>query len=445
MSKTNGSVLALMDTLMTNIRSKNAAQAKAATDPSEPTTHPVMKADDGTAPAREGSRSSENVADVKKDYGGAGNTGQEDANSASSEKPSDSIGTQSQASDEVKGNVQDPPKTVPPKPPESPDHQSNQTFNEKYSSADAALKAGNAVLAKLASSMTKTAAGAECASENASGTKTPVTTKTETTPAKGDAKTIPPPPKEKTAQLDKKAAAQKYKEDAEAGFAAAEFLAHSLGLTKESQAVNAATEAELQKIVKAAEADADIFCDYMEGHAEATQKSAGQKKAEGAMIPPELLAGAGPAAGADAGGLPPELMGGGGMPPEGGMGGPEMGGAGMDEEAVLDALAQALAEEGVTPEQLAEAVAGAEGGGMGGGEGGLPAPAAPPAPAGDMGGGTPPGAKPEGEKSTETETSSDSAEKDKGKEEDKGEKKEGAVKSAQLVKNLRAILAGSKK
>lgn len=434
--KTNGSVMGLMDALMTSIRTKQAQQAKAATDPSEPTTHPVMKADDGTQPAREGSRSAENEADVKKDLGAAGNTGQEDANSATSAKPTDTIGTQKMDSSEVKGNVQTP-GTTPPKPPESPDHQSNQTFSEKYSSAEAALKTGNALLAKLASALVKTAEDKTVASENAAGTKTPVATKTETTPAQGDGKKIPPPKETKTAGLDKQAAANKYREDAEAGYVAAEFLAHQLGLTKESQAIEAATEAEIAKIVKAAEADADIFCDYMEGHAEATKKAddMGGMGAMGGMIPPELLGAGGPAAAADAGGagLPPELMGGGGMPPEGGMGG-----EGMGEEQIIDALAQALAEEGVTPEQLAEAVASAgEGGGM------PPPEAAPPAPAADMGGGTPPAAKPEGGTSTETETSSDSSEKKEKK--DEGEKKEGAAKTAALAKNLRAILAKAAK
>ena len=85
MSKeTQGQVFGLMDNLLEKIRAEKRAAQKKATDGSEPTSHPVMNADDGTQPAREGSRSSENEADVSKDYGVLGNTGQEDANSADS-------------------------------------------------------------------------------------------------------------------------------------------------------------------------------------------------------------------------------------------------------------------------------------------------------------------------------------------------------------------------
>ena len=87
--------LGLVDRFLADARAeKQAALQKAATDPSDPTTHPVMKADDGTVPAREGARSAENEADVRKSLGDQGMTGQEDANKASSTHPSDSIGTQ---------------------------------------------------------------------------------------------------------------------------------------------------------------------------------------------------------------------------------------------------------------------------------------------------------------------------------------------------------------
>ena len=119
MSKeTTGQVFGLMDNLLEKIRAEKRASQKRATDGSEPTTHPVMNAPDGTQPAREGARSAENEGDVEKDYGVLGNTGQEDANSATSANAADSIGTQSQASDVVKGNVAKP-KAVKDAPDES--------------------------------------------------------------------------------------------------------------------------------------------------------------------------------------------------------------------------------------------------------------------------------------------------------------------------------------
>ena len=105
-----GSAFALMDSYLKQVRgeSKQAGLGKAATDPSEPTSHPVMKADDGTQPAREGERSKENDADIKKNLGEAGNAGQRDAGAGTSTKPTDTIGTQKMDAAETKGNVPNP-------------------------------------------------------------------------------------------------------------------------------------------------------------------------------------------------------------------------------------------------------------------------------------------------------------------------------------------------
>ena len=55
---TAGNALDLAEKFLQDARTARAGIEKAGTDPSKPTSHPVMKADDGTAPAREGSRSS---------------------------------------------------------------------------------------------------------------------------------------------------------------------------------------------------------------------------------------------------------------------------------------------------------------------------------------------------------------------------------------------------
>lgn len=417
MKKTAGDAVALIDKYLDETRAeKRAALGKAATDPSDPTSQPVMKADDGTVPGKTGARAAENDADIRKDYGSLGSTGQTDANNVSA-PPSDSIGTQKMDADEIKGNVQTPKATLskPTKPTgggESPDHPSNATFSEKYSSV---IGVGNNILQKLA--------GAKPA---------PAATTPPVKAANDMAATVPPPPptppkkkeegKKEEAKADdaKMAAAKKYPDDAAAGYMAAEALFNEM-FGKQASEEDLLVQARAEELIKDAEAVAVSTCSFMKnmmnGAAAATKAAAAKpavraggpisKKAEGAMIPPEALeAGAGggggalppelaAAAGGGGGGMPPEMAGGGGggmppemaggMPPEGGGGmPPDVGGGGGDSQAKIDEIAQALDAAGVTPEELAAAIA--EAGDSGGGEGG----GMPPEVGGGGGGGGPP-------------------------------------------------------
>ena len=330
--------LDLMDSFLASVRSEK--RALSATSGPEPTTHPVMGADDGTTPAREGARSSENEADVRSDYGEQGNTGQEDSAAAGDGSvPADSIGTQSQASDEVKGNVAQP-KGSKDDPAEngrgdaSPGHPTNMTFNEKYSSA---LDLGAEILQGF---------------------------------AKKSAEEEEEEDEEEEDEAEKAAAARMYPADAEAGYMAAHAIAEHLGFGKEAAVVqNQLVEASVEQIIKAAQEDAVNLHEYLVGAQTGAQLGAGIRKQAEDMpvppeLPPELLAAGG-------GELPPELLAGGGEPSAEGAGVPAealMGGEG-DEDAAIEELAAALEEAGVTPEELAEAVAAAEGEGGEGGEG----------------------------------------------------------------------------
>lgn len=411
--------LACIDEYLVNIRAtKEAAHKKTATDPSEPTSQPVMKADDGTVKATTGSRSSENDADIRKAYGGAGNSGQEDANSASGEHPSDTIGTQKMDASQTKGNVETPKATLP-KPTkndgggESPNHPTNSTFSEKYSKL---LGRGKTFLEKVAALTPAEAAPAptttKVAGEGMGENKTEKT---------NPAATQAPKAEGKEPEDAKKLAAAKYPEEAEAGYLAAALLAQQLGFSKQAAVKDdPALQSQVEEVVKYAAMLADDYCDFLDGFEKQGEpvpfdrknpgapykpKSKDQAKEElgkkandlfpagGAeaspMIPAEAMAGDMGGAGGGAG-APPMDAGGGGMPPgAGGMGG------GGDEEAIIAQLAQALQEAGITPEQLAQAVAAEGAGGAGGG--GMPMGGDPMAGGGMPpeagGGGMPPGAE----------------------------------------------------
>jgi hypothetical protein len=437
MGKATGNLLALMDGFLTDIRqeAKKAAAEKKATDPSEPTTHPVMKADDGTQKATEGARSSENEADVKKELGEAGITGQEDANSASSIKPSDSIGTQSQDSSEVKGNVSQP-KSTKDKPPESAGHPSNSTFSEKYSSV---IETGNKLLAAIAE-MNKASThepGHMASESDKPADKGQAAKKAPPFPPKKDEKKDEKKAEEDPKLLEKRAAADKYTEDAEAGYMAAQVIAESLGMGKSAEEANKVLAAQAEQIIKFAQDDAVTLVEFTRGlklgvTKGGTNKAAARasinKRAEG--IPPELLMGAG---GGDMGGGMPlggDAGMGGGMPPGGGGGG---GGAGGDEEAIIEAIAEALAAEGVSPEELAQALAESGGGGGGDMGGGMP----PGGDAGLGGGGAPPPAGPPLEEEAAPAPKEDTASEGR---EDKKEKEAALRKKAALARKLRELV-----
>lgn len=466
--------LACVDQYLTEIRmSKTAALKKKATDPTDPTTQPVMKAPDGTVKATTGSRAAENDSDVKKDYGDAGNTGQEDANSASSEHPSDSIGTQKMDASQTKGNVQTPKATLskPTKADgdggESPNHPSNATFSEKYSSL---LTKGNNFLSKMAS-LTEKKVAAPATEAAAAKEGNPVPTQA----PKAAAATKPDGD-------EKKLAAAKYPDEAEAGYVAAALLAEELGFTKRAAPeVNPATQEQAERLVKFAFQLADDYCDLLDGLEKKSEempvpaerkfpaapykpKSKNQAKEElgkkanegfpggdpsgAGMIPPEAMAGDMAGMGGGAGGPPPG--------PEGGMAHP-----GGDEEAVIEQLAQALQQAGITPEQLAEAVAAEQGGGGGdmGGGGGMPPEAGGgaggPPPAGPIpdlggGGGGGGGAPEQGEeeassgKDEENAGEGPSKSKDEGASEEKPKEKEKEASARTIGTKLAALIRNRK-
>ena len=354
------SIMGLMDSFLQSAR----RMEKQATDPSEPTTHPVMGVDDGTQKAQTGSRDTENKKDVREALGEAGITGQEDASAAGDGTvAADSIGTQKMDSTEVKGNVQTP-KATKDGPAEkgrgdaSPGHPTNQTFQEKYSSVSEITKLANEILAEIAT--TKSAEGIE-KKEN------PFVAKKKEIAAE-----------KKDEEEAKKSAALKYRKDAEEGYITAQRLADAI-VNKNAETKEA--EELLTGVVKSAQDDAVILCDFLEGLQKGAQvsKVINRPHMKRAQMPmdPAMLAGAG-AGGPPEGGIPPELLaaaggpGGGGPPPDMGGGGmpPEMAGAGGagggDEEAAIEALADALAQAGVTPEELAQVISEQQG------EGGQP-------------------------------------------------------------------------
>lgn len=363
----NESLMAMMDTLL---KQASHAEKRALSDISgpEPTTHSVMSADSGTKPATQGARSAENEADIKEEFGDVlAVTGQEDAESASSfeKDEADDIGTQTSDADEMRGNVQQPKATKDAPPDSGP---GDETFSEKYSAASV-VASGNRLLALLSRlpGLNKSAEGEEEEEEGEEGeegesaeAESAEGESAEAEAAEGEEEGEE---EEKAASVkrassrEKRAAAEKYREDAEAGYVAAKMITEQL-LNKQAEEKEAIALAE--NIIKTAHADAETLCEFLDSHEKGTKAMHAVKKAalrkrgmpeealpvmgeggelapeEGAMIPPEILA-----AGA----------------PEGGEMGVETGGGGGDEEAAIDALADALAEAGVTPEELAQTIA----------------------------------------------------------------------------------------
>jgi len=406
-------VMALMDSILAKAR-----MTKSATDPSEPTTHPVMDVDDGTQKAQTGARDAEHKKDVRSALGESGVTGQEDAAAAGDGTvAADSIGTQKMDSSQVKGNVQTP-KATKDGPAEkgrgdaSPGHPSNATFQEKYSSAKL-VELGNSILADLAT-LVKQSEETGAQEVKAPESKAPV--KKASASSQGTDE-----------EMAKKAAAAKYEEDAQEGYIAAQLLAESI-MNKSAEDTRAGEM--INGIVKTAQDDAVLLADFMEGLKKGASLShkintpQRVKRAEVPMgIPPEALMGAGGMGGAGGGEVPPEALAGagGGIPPEAlaGAGGGEGGQGGGDQEAAIEALAEALEQAGVSPEELAQVIAEQQQGGGGGeGAGGGP----PPMPA--AGGGEEVPAKEEREEK-------------EGKEE-----KAASVKRANLVSFLRRKIKG---
>jgi hypothetical protein len=352
-----GSALDLVQNFLEEIR---GSEKKAETgDGSDPTSLPYKGVSNNTQKATTGARASENREDVKKSLGSTGVTGQEDASSA----PNTSEKTQS--GDMKRLTADDSaPQTIASKPPKPGDKgPGDETYDKKYASLRDKTAA---VLAKYAS------AKPEEKKVNTSENAVPK----ENLPAPKEV--VPTAGEDKKAELQKRAAAEKYREEAEAGYAAAQILATNVATALSKQAsANDEEAVAMEKIAavrKAAEQDAGIFIDFMRGHLDAMNKKAEPEPEPEpeAEAEPEAEPAPGPDAGGEGGGDQLAAMMGGG-------GGGAPGGGGENPEAKLEAIAAALEEAGITPEELAEAIAAVEqqqGGGGGGmppgAEGGMP-------------------------------------------------------------------------
>jgi hypothetical protein len=347
-------------------RDKRAADRKtesstAGADNTEPTTHPVMDADAQTAKANEGARAKEHDSDVKDQIGGDPIAGQRDATSASSDQPTDEMGTKKMDADEVRGNVKQP-KATKDGPAEngrgdaSPNHPTSQEMNsqEKYSEL---RKAATLILKAFANAGVKQAEEAvkKAEGEEEEGPEHEKKESPEFQAGEDEEEA------EEASEEAKEAAIKNYPQDFDNGFVAAAMILQQMGMSKQAEStVSQLVDEQISSVVASARQDADDAIDYLEGF----QKGASVKQAAGEMpLPPELMAGGG--------GMPPE---GGEMPPEGGGGempppeaaaggegaeeGGEPGGGDADE-----AIIQALAEAGVTPEELEQALAESGGGG----------------------------------------------------------------------------------
>lgn len=348
---------------------KAGADATAAADNTEPTTHPVMDADPQTEPAAEGARGKENTSDVKDQVGGDPITGQQDANTATSDQPTDEMGTKKMDADEVRGNVKEP-KATKDGPAESgrgdasPDHPTSEEMKnqEKYSEF---RKAASALLKYFADSGVKQA---EEAAKKAKATKkaekeveveVPPGTEVEVEKENGEGEDEDEGEDEgeekEASDAEKRAAIERYPNDFDNGFVAASMILQQMGMAKQAEdTVERLVDDQIASVVASARQDADDAIDYLEGF----QKGAAVKEAAGEMpLPPELLAG---------GGAPEEAAAEAaaeGAPDEAAMAAEEAGAEGEEAgaEGAEDAIIEALAQAGVTPEELEAALGGVEG------------------------------------------------------------------------------------
>ena len=176
--------------------------------------------------------------------------------------------------------------------------------------------------------------------------------------------------KDETAEDVIKQAAEKHPEALKAGYEFASKFA-SLLVTAEKQ-----EQAAQSKIASEAEDDATKVAEFLMGFA----KTAGEDISAllgggapagdmGGLVPPEAALGGGAAIDPAAGGAPAGL--------DAGMGGDPMGGGQPSQDQIVQALADALQQAGVSPEELAAALASETGGGDPAAAGGAPAPEAP--------------------------------------------------------------------
>ncbi|KKN45024.1 hypothetical protein LCGC14_0687360 [marine sediment metagenome] len=387
--QTHQSVAALMDGFLEKVAEEEKAASNLDLAGDAKSKHPSAQADDKTRPAAEGARSAENEADVRKTTPNTINDPGTQNPEGGSKKPTDTQGTVSMSSDvSAAGNV-DTPKNQHSMAANSATGPGMEGKNDKAATDDVAsvVKLGNDLLAQIAL-LTKqsgdedpaaAASGDGGAAEGAAAD----TGAADAGKADGGQADAAPDKEatEKASQLFKEAA-EKYPEDVEAGYVAAAMLAQQLGLISDD-GTKTASDDELTQFIatvrKQAAEDAAGYVEFLKGYQVALSKGAqpvdpAALAALGNAGDGEALPGAGEEGGeapggAGLGGLGGlEGLGAEGQDAEGqgaeGLGGEEQGGEGEvgDEEAIA-AIAEALDEAGVTPEQLAQAVAEAEGGG----------------------------------------------------------------------------------
>lgn len=372
-----GNALTLLQTFIKEAQ-KSEQMAKRATDPSEPTSHPVMSACDGTQPAHQGAKGTELTSDVKKDYGESGIAGQEDANSAPGNSEKQIGEMKPLASDQMGGNVKAPKATKDKPPGTGPgDH----TFSEKYSEL---ATVGNRLLGSLSTLIQTQQKEAAMPPQLAAALAKKKGGGKEESDAheKGESAAHEAAEEKKGAAevelQEKLAAADKFPDDAAAGYMAAQSIVEEMNQT---QILQKQAAEQFDGIIKAAHDDAELFASFVTGvktgEAQAEEARAQVKQAEpgigpdaGAPSPDGADAGMGAAdSSGDPGGLPPELA---SQLAGGDDAGPGDGGGGGDE-AIIEQLAEALDQAGVTPEELAAALAHEQAGGEGdAGPGGIP-------------------------------------------------------------------------
>lgn len=373
------------------VQEKQAAVKSAAPSPADPgqidgsSSHPSASVDNGCQPAKEGERSSENEADVKKQQR------EPSVNSTADAKPGDDKdnsmnlgmtaslpGDDPSVEDDYKDKKDDPGTTHPA---DVSDNQKYGSLNLKQASAEA-INVANALLADIGLGYAKNL-GKQAAA-----------------PVAKPAAAAPAAPKTAAAAPA-------------AAMLAGYDLAASLGLNKTAAEQQVASV--IENSIKEAHERADLFGGFITKLAADEEAAEGEDHTGGGGAPEAGGSGAGDAEGAGGpsggaggggggGGGIESMLGGGGAPAPAGdpMGG---GMAGGGQDAALQELVAALTELGITPEMLAQAgqAGGAGGGGAmpppgggdpmaalgGGGGGAMPPPAADP-----MMGGAPPAGDP---------------------------------------------------
>lgn len=352
--RSHKSVLDMIDNLLEQAdHVKQASNLDLASD--SKSTHPSANVDDKTKPATEGARSAENKSDVQKEVPDNVEEAASKNTPGDSENAADTMGTQSMAADETKGNVATPKKDHSQSMADSGPGDGKESFKGDWdkASADQLVSGANSLLEQLSTSLgVKSAKEVEIEMKPGKKPKVEVENESEDEDEDEDEK------EGKKASDDVagmyKAAAEKYPDDEEAGYVAASMLIDFL--TDEKQASEQYSQT-VDGIQKQASADAESYVSFLRGYEESVKEAQPMMAADPSMAagPEAAMGGAG---GGDMGGEAAlaALAG-----AAGGAGGEEGGEEGTDDEAIIEAIAEALDEAGVTPEELAQAVAEAEG------------------------------------------------------------------------------------